>query len=358
VARRKTKRKNGVTLRDVAQASGVSTATVSIVLNNAPLARYIPPHTKDRIERAARKLDYRPKLLKRFAGAKRSHTVGVMVFDVTDPYCIQVLRGIETSLYQASFLPIFTDAHNQRGRFERYLEMLLARPVEALIVIANWLFVDIELLADLEKRNIPAVMIGRELRSGSFSSVMVDNEAGAHLAIEHLYSLGHRKIAYIRGPKMLGDTSPRWRGVTSFARSVGMEIDPALVVDLSDSLDSESGYEGGLKLAEELLKRKRKFTAVMAFDDMTAFGVIRGLARAGLHVPDDCSVIGFDDVIPAAYSVPALTTVRQPLEVMGNIAVGLIMEGISAAVEEREFEAVHRQIAPELAVRESTRALP
>ena len=89
-----------------------------------------------------------------------------MVFDITDPFCTLMLRGIENSLYQASYLPILTDVHNQRGRFERYLEMLLARPVEGLVIVANWLFVDIDLLADLEKRNIPAVMIGRELRPG------------------------------------------------------------------------------------------------------------------------------------------------------------------------------------------------
>ena len=153
-------------MRDVAQESGVSTATVSIVLNNAPLARYIPATTKDRIERAAKKLGYRPKLVSRFVRAKRNHTVGVMVFDITDPFCTLILRGIENSLYQAIYLPILSDAHNQRARFERYLEMLLARPIEALVIVANWLFVDIDLLADLEKRNIPAVMIGRELSTG------------------------------------------------------------------------------------------------------------------------------------------------------------------------------------------------
>lgn len=349
--------KSGVTLRDVAQESGVSAATVSIVLNNAPLARYIPPSTKDRIERAAKKLGYRPKDVSRFLSAKRNRTVGVMVFDITDPFCTLILRGIENSLYQASYLPILTDVHNQRGRFERYLEVLLARQVEALVFVANWLFVDIDLLADLEKRNIPAVMIAREL-SGSISSVMVDNEAGAHLAIEHLYSLGHRKIVFIRGPKMLADSAPRWRGVRSFARSVGLEIDPTLVVDLPDSLDPNSSFEGGFKIVEEFLKHKKRFTAVMAFDDMTAFGAIRGLARAGLKVPEDCSVIGFDDVMLAGLSVPSLTTVRQPMEALGSAAVGIVLEAINSAIEEREFEVVHRKLPPELVVRESTRSVP
>src|SRR5215469_6861246 len=351
--RRKNGKRSNVTLRDVARASGVSPATVSIVLNNAPLARYIPPSTKERIEKAARRLAYHRKPESRFQGSRRNRSVGVMFFDITDPYCTLILRGIENSLYQVSYLPVFTDVHNQRGRFERYLEMLLARPIEGLIVVANWLFVDIDLLADLEKRNIPAAMIGRELRTGTISSVMVDNEAGAHLAMEHLYSLGHRKIAFIRGPRMLDDTAPRWRGVRNFARSVGLEIDPALVVDLPDSLDPNSGFEGGFRLVEELMKRKRRFTAVMAFDDMTAFGAIRGLARAGLNVPQDCSVIGFDDVIPAGFSVPSLTTVRQPMEALGSSAVGIVMEGINAVIEEREFQAVHRKLAPELVVRES-----
>ncbi len=350
--------KSGVTLRDVALESGVSPATVSIVLNNAPLARYIPPSTKDRIERAAKKLAYRPKVVSRLLSPKRNRTVGVMVFDITDPFCTLILRGIENALYQASYLPILTDVHNQRGRFERYLEVLFARQVEALIFVANWLFVDIDLLADLEKRNIPAVMIARELSGGSVSSVMVDNEAGAHLAIEHLYSLGHRKIAFIRGPKMLADSSPRWRGVRSFARSVGLEIDPTLVADLPDSLDPNSGFEGGFKITEEFLKHKKRFTAVMAFDDMTAFGAIRGLARAGMKVPEDCSVIGFDDVILAGLSVPSLTTVRQPMEALGSAAVGIVLEAINSSIEEREFEVVHRKLPPELVVRESTRSVP
>jgi len=346
-----------VTLRDVAQASGVSTATVSIVLNNAPLARYIPSSTKDRVHHAAKKLGYRPRRAEASPSAKRNHTVGVMVFDITDPFCTLILRGIENSLYQASYLPFFTDAHNQRTRFERYLEMFLGRPIEGLIIVANWLFVDIDLLADLQKRNIPSVLIGNELKVGSISSVMVDNEAGSHLAMEHIHSLGHRKIAFIRGPKTLADSAPRWKGVRSFARSVDLEIDPALVVDLPDSLDPNSGFEGGFKLTEELLKRRKRFTALFAFDDMTALGVIRGLGRAGLKVPDDCSVVGFDDVFPAGLSMPALTTVRQPKEALGTAAVEIVMESINAAREEREFAAVHRKLAPELVVRESTRAV-
>jgi LacI family transcriptional regulator len=350
--------KKTITMRDVAKESGFSSATVSIILNNAPLARYISAPTRLRIEKAAKKLGYRPNVIARSLRSKRNHMIGIMVFDITDPFCTPILRGIENALYQASYLPILTDVHNQRSRLERDLEMLLDRRVEGLIFVANWLFVDINLLADLEKRNIPAVMIGRELRTDSISSIMVDNEAGARLALEHLHAFGHRKIAFIRGPKMLADTAPRWRGIRSFARSVRMEIDPRLVADLPDSFDPMSSFEGGYKLTEELLKRKRRFTALMAFDDLTAFGVIRALARAGIRTPEQCSVTGFDDVAPAALSVPSLTTVRQPLEGMGATAAGMVLEGINAVSEKREFMAVHRKVAPELVVRESTRPTP
>jgi LacI family transcriptional regulator len=346
-----------VTMRDVATQSGFSPATVSIVLNNAPLARYIAPATKKRIEEVARKLGYRPNAMARFLRSKRTHSVGVMFFDITDPFCTLVMRGIENTLYQASYVPIFADAHNQRNRFERYLEMLLERHVEALIVVANWLFVDIQLLGDLSKRNIPAATIGWELPGDTISSVMVDNEAGARLALEHLYKLGHRKIAFIRGPKMLIDSGPRWRGIQKFAQSAGLEIDPALVQQLPESLDPTSSFESGLRFVDELLQRKKRFTAMMAFDDLTALGAIRALTKAGIKVPEQCSVTGFDDVALSSMSVPSLTTVRQPMEAMGELAVNIVMEGINASLEKREWNIVSHKMSPELVIRESTRAV-
>ena len=356
------KKSTAVTIRDVAERSGFSSATVSIVLNNAPLSRYIPDTTKGRIQRAAAQLGYRPNLFARSLRGRRSHTVGVMVFDMTDPYCTLVLRGIENTLYQSSFLPILTDVHNERSRFERYLEMLLDRRIEGLVVLANWLFVDINVLADLEKNNIPTAIVGRELGNDSISSVIVDNNLGARAAFEHLYSLGHRKIAFIRGPRALSDTEPRWRGVRAAARERNLKLDSRLVVDLPESGDPFSSFEVGYKLTEELLHRRHPFTALMAFDDMTAFGAIRALAKAGVRVPEECSVVGFDDVAAAAIYSPALTTVRQPMEAMGTAAATLVLEAINAdananansSAEKKRVRTVHRIIVPDLIVREST----
>jgi len=248
--------------------------------------------------------------------------------------------------------------HNERTRFEGYLVMLLDRRVEARMVLANWLFVDIDVLADLEKSSIPTVMIGRELKTDSVSSVIVDNEVGAYAAVEHLYLLGHRKIAFIRGPKTLADSAPRWQGIRSFAKRHGLELDPRLIVDLPESRDPISSFEAGYKLTEELAKHKRPFTALMAFDDMTAFGAIRALTKSGLRVPEHCSVIGFDDVAASNLYTPPLTTVRQPMEAMGTLAASLVVEGINAVLEKRGVSAAHRKLVPELAVRESTRSVP
>lgn len=353
---RKRKGRN-TTLRDVAQQSGFSAATVSIVLNQAPLARYIPEQTRTHIERTAKKLGYQPNLLARSLRSQRNHILGVLVFDLSDPFCTPILKGIENTVYQASYLSVLADAQSEWSRFERHLELLLGQRVEGLIVIANWMLADINLLADLEKRDIPTVIIGRDLQRTSIHSVLVDNEAGGYLALQHLHALGHRKIAFIRGPSLLPDSGRRWNGIRAFARTVRLEIDPRLVVDLPEIRTPVSGFEAGIKATEELLRRRRLFTAIVAFDDMTALGCMRTLSLAGIRVPDKCSVIGFDDVPPASLTVPALTTVRQPMEAMGDVAAAMIIDWHRAGPESGESAVEIRKMSPELVVRESTRPI-
>jgi DNA-binding LacI/PurR family transcriptional regulator len=350
-------RRGLITMRDVARATGFSPATVSIVLNDAPLARYIASSTKKKIEETAKRLGYRPNAMARFLRSKRSQSIGVMLTDVTDPFCTPILRGIENALYPLAYLPIFADAHNQRERFERYLEMLLERHVDGLIVVANWLLVDIHVLADLNKAEVPTVTIGWEIPGNRVSFAMVDNEAGGRMALEHLHQLGHRRIAVILGPKRLIDSAPRWRGIQKFAQSVKLEIDSSLVTRLPDVFDANASFELGYRLTEELLQKKKKFTALLAFDDLTALGAIRALAKAGIGVPEQCSVIGFDDVAIASLSVPSLTTVRQPLETMGGAAVNIVMEAIKAGHENRDWNAVAQKLHAELVIRDSTRAM-
>ncbi len=342
------------TLADVARASGFSVSTVSIVLNEAPLSRYVAEQTKQLIRKQAKQMGYRPDAFARSLRKQRSQTIGIMVFDISDPFCTLILKGIETVLAPTSYLPVIMDAHNEVKQFERYLEMLLERRVEGLIVVANWLFVDIQPLVNLEKERIPTILVGQKMQSGSMSSIMVDNEAGGYLALQHLYELGHREIAVVRGPIHLPDSNKRWAGMKRFAREARLKLAPKLIVDLPDNTDPNAGFDEGYAATQTLLNAKRRFTAIVAFDDMTAFGVVRALRQSGLRVPEDCSVIGFDDVPHAALLSPSLTTIRQPMAEMGRLAAKQLLQRTEAIQNTEMLTPHHHLTTPALIAREST----
>jgi LacI family transcriptional regulator len=340
-----------ITIRDVAEESGFSVTTVSMVLNDGPAATRISDHTRTHIWKVANQLGYRPNLFARSLRSRRSHTIGVVVFDITDPYCTQILRGIENHLRFFGYFPITTDLQNDRSQFQRCVDLLLARRVEGIIAIANPVHVDTGLLAEHAERDIPAVVIGRELDRGPVSSIVVDNEAGTRKAFQHLYELGHSRIAFIKGPKILVDSQQRWRGLENFANDVGLKIDSNLVVEIKGR---NSTYAEGCELTDELLRSRRGFTALLAFDDLTACAAIRSLTKAGRSVPKDCSVVGFDDILGAAFYNPPITTVQQQLEMQGSLGAEIIEELIRAAVEKRPVVAKHRKVSPKLIIRDST----
>lgn len=326
-----------------------------MVLNAGPSAERISPRTRTRIWKVAQRLGYRPNLFARSLRSQRSHTVGVIVFDITDAYCTQILRGIENHLRPSGYFPIVTDLQNDKSQFQRCVDSLLGRRVEGLIAIANPVYLDAALLAEFAERNIPAVVIGRELQQGPVSSIVVDNEAGTRQALQHLYDLGHSRIAFIKGPKILVDTVQRWRGIENCARDIGLKIDPQLVVQIQGR---NSSSPEGCALTEELLQRRPDFTALLAFDDLTACAAVRTLTKAGHRVPRDCSVVGFDDIPGAEFYNPPLTTVQQQLEMQGSLGAEIIEELIRASVEKRPQRPKYRKVFPKLIVRESTCPAP
>jgi LacI family transcriptional regulator len=343
-----------VTLADVARSAGVSLSTVSLVLNDKPLARNLAAATRHRIRNIAEQLNYRPDAAARSLRSRRSQLIGVMVFDIADPYCTLILQGIQETLGETALLPIIMDAHNQRQQFARYLGMAVEHHVEGLIVVANWLFVDIEALRRFERNGIPTAIVGREFPSPSISSVLVDNEAGGRLAFEHLHGLGHTHIAVVRGPERLQDSERRWLGIEAAAKTAGVKLDRRLVLQLPETADPVLGYAGGYQAAKRLIASGRDFTGVLAFDDLTAFGVIRGLHEAGLNVPRDVSVVGFDDIPQAILTMPSLTTVSQHMREMGRSAAAHVLESIqskTASKPPRSFILLH---PPTLIAREST----
>jgi LacI family transcriptional regulator len=348
-------RKSGhITLLDIARACGFSVSTVSIVLNKTPLSRNVAATTQQQIRAMAQQLGYHPDAFARSLRSRHSQTIGVLAYDLSDPYCIPVVRGIQAGLQPANYLPLLMDAQTQRGQFDSYLKMILERRAEGVIVIASWIFDEANLLRDIEKNNVPIVIVSRDLAVCGVSSVLVDNEAGGALAMRHLVELGHRRIAVIRGPEELFDSAPRWAGVQSVAAEANIPFNERLIFQLPGLEDPASSFEGGLDCAQQMLASGHTFTAVLAFDDLTALGVVRGLTGAGVQVPKDCSVVGFDDVLPAAVATPSITTIRQPLKEMGLLAAEWMLE----SVETREQESVQKprlyKAQPELVRRMST----
>ncbi len=328
------------------------------MLNNAPLSQSVSAKTKELIRAAASNIGYRPDAFARALRSRRSQIIGIMVFDIADPFCTLILKGIQRTLQPTSYLPIIMDAENQVKQFERYLGMLIERRVEGLIVVANWLFVNIQPLAMIEREQIPTVLVGQEMRSGSMSSVMVNNESGGYLALKHLYDLGHREIVILRGPVALPDSKKRWAGMSRFAAEVGFKLRRSWVIDLPDASDPTAGFDEGRRITNELLAGGQRFTAVIAFDDLTALGVISALRHAGKDVPEACSVVGFDDIPTASFSAPALTTVRQPMEQMGTMAAERLLQGIEALGTGRKLAGKHRLTEPLLVPRESSSVPP
>ena len=347
-------RKSGhVTLLDIARASGFSVSTVSIVLSEAPLSQNVAATTREHIRTISRQLGYHPDAYARSLRRRSTQTIGVLAFDLSDPFCTPIMRGIQGSLRAAGYLPLMVDAQAQRKLFDSSLHMILERRADGVIVIASWVFEETNLLGDVKKNNVPVVIVGRDLTARGIDSILVDNEAGGSLAAGHLEDLGHKRIAVIRGPQEMVDSEPRWAGIQSVAAARGLEIDPDLVFQLPGLADPASGFEGGLAIAEKMLAAGRPFTAVIAFDDLTALGVVRGLSQAGLRVPSDCSVMGFDDVLPAEVATPSMTTIRQPLKDMGCEAAEFVVQAIRRGPGKGDSGRLHKP-CPELVVRMST----
>lgn len=320
-------RKSGhVTLSDVARATGFSVSTVSITLSEAPLSANVAETTRKAIRGAAAKLGYHPDARARSLRKQSSGTIGVLAFDLSDPYCMPVVQGIQFGLQKTAYLPLVMDAQTERRVFDHSLRLMLERRVDGVIVIASWIFDETNLLADVKKNAVPMLIVGRDLTHRGITSYLLDNEEGGYLAMRHLLELGHRKIAVIRGPDEMFDSVPRWKGMLRAAHEAGVKLSPELTPSLPMLGSPGEAFEGGRSIAGQLLKTKKTFTAVLAFDDMTALGVVRGLHEAGKSVPESCSVMGFDDVLPALVATPAITTVRQPMREMGLQAVGRMLE--------------------------------
>jgi DNA-binding LacI/PurR family transcriptional regulator len=332
------------TLRSLSSYLRLSPATVSIVINDSPAAKAIPERTKNRILRAAQELNYRANFFARSLSLKRSFTIGVLVPELSEGYASAIMSGIEDQLLKRGYFYFVASHRGRAALIQDYLRMLIDRAVEGII------FVNTPLKRPL---SVPAVSISGHRRVKGVVNVGVDNAKGAFFALEHIVKLGHREIAFFKGHPGSADTVYRWKGVRHAATQMGIRIRPELTLQLQQGATQpgpslpEEGYEN----AQKLMATGLPFSALVAFNDISAIGAMRAFRDAGLRVPGDVSVVGFDDIHGAAYLTPRLTTVRQPLRQMGEIAAEQLLTRIVNGAK-----AVAQQISvePELVIREST----
>ena len=342
-----------VNLRMLAEHLKLSQTTVSLVLNDSPSAGSIPQTTRDRVMEAAKQLNYRPNYFARALRQSRSMSVGVLAPDLSEGYFTSVMNGVVQELTAAHYF-YFTACHDwKRDLIEKYPRMLVERAVDGFLLL-NTPAGNIEV-------PVPVVSISAHSAAENVTNIVLDHPLAVEQALTHLHALGHRRIAFMRGPRAIPDSEFRWEAIQQVARELNLRIDPALVIRIdSAGWSMKDGHhpmapEIGYKPMCALLEKTRDFTAIFCFNDIAAIGSIRALKDAGLGVPADVSVVGFDDIQSAAYSTPSLTTVRQPLLEMGKRGAQILLDRIVNSESRYPSEIV---MAPELVVRESTGPAP
>ena len=327
-----------ISLRTLGEYLGLSPATISLVLNNAPGVRSIPQETRDRVTAAAAKFEYRPSFYARSLRKRQTFSVGVLVPELNDNYATQVLAGVEELLIEEGYFYLTASHRRKPDLIEEYPRLLMDRSVEGFILIDTVME---------HSWTLPVVAVAGHRKIHGVTNVVLDQRRAAELALRHLYQLGHRKIAFMRGGSHSSDADDRWECLMAVAREMKLAMTPDLAVQLKLRVSTpELGYGP----AEELVLRGNEFTAVVCYNDIAAIGAIRAFVDRGLRVPDDISVVGFDDIQGASFYNPSLTTIRQPLHQMGVVAARILLQRIRG---QAEFpDAV--PILPELVIREST----
>ena len=332
-----------VNLRELAEHLGLSVATVSLVMNRSPAAKSIPHHTQQRVLAAARELNYRPNVMARMLRQQRSFTAGVIVPEISEGYAALVLSGIEDHLLQEGYFYFVVSHRHRSDLIEEYPRLLQQRAVEGFVLVDTPTQTAVP---------VPVVAVSGHKHVAGVTNISLNHSRAARLALDHLHGLGHRKIAFIKGQAFSSDTEVRWKAVRAAAHELGLHVDERLTVQLdSESPTPQPGYDMTCKL----LQAEQPFTALFAFNDISALGAIRALREAGRRIPEDVSVIGFDDIQSAAYQNPGLTTIRQPLRQMGLTAAETLVQRINAAKSAEYPKNI--VVEPELIVRGSTKAV-
>lgn len=328
--------KSKITIADIATKADVSISTVSRVLNNtAPVA----DSTRAAVLAAMQALDYQPNIFAQGLASGQSLTVGVLTQHIHSPLYAGLIRGILEEMDNSPYTPLFVDGYWQQEREERLVETLLRRRVDGLIVLGGSL--PAEKLQEVA-RQVPLIVFGHDVPGLERQCLQLDDYGGAYRATQHLIDRGHQRIAHVTGNLMHADALARREGYLQALRDNRIEPIPALLAE------GEFTEQSGLIAMEMLFGRGRTFSAVFAANDESAYGVRLALFRRGIRVPQDISLVGFDDIPSSAFTTPPLTTVRQPAAQIGMAAAHAILK----LMRDQPFELP--QFPMELIIREST----
>jgi LacI family transcriptional regulator len=327
-----------VTIRDVAQAAGVSVATVSRVVSGS--SHHVKPGTRERVVAAVARLRYQPNLVARGLKKRVTHTVGLIVPDISNPFFPAIARGMEDVAHRAGFGVLLCNTYEDLAKERAYLTLLDTRMVDGMIFATVGSAAHVRML---RKRGVPAVLIARVPERVGVDAVLVDNRRGTREATEHLLKLGHRQIAFIGGPPTLPDATERRAGYEQALTTAGIAVTPALIHD--------GGFraEGGATAVDALLEQGVPFTAIVAANDLMAIGAMQRLRRRGRRIPEDVAIVGFDDITFASLVEPRLTTVAQPKYRMGRLAMERLLD-LLAGGDRKPRRIV---LEPKLVVRDS-----
>lgn len=328
-----------VTLGMVAKASGVSPSTVSRILNGTAV---VSQEKREAIDRAIAELGFIPNPIARGLAGGRTFSIGVVTQALDSPFYGVALRGIEELLTPLGYSPLFVSGEWNEKEEARCIEVLRSRMVDGMIILTGRL--SDEALQQLSA-SLPVVVTGRNLNAPGLFSLNFKDFEGARLATQHLLELGHRHIAFIAGDPMHPDADERLRGYRSALKAAGVRYNAALV------LPGKYHEESGLLAVERLIDSRVPFTAIFAANDQMAFGAALALHRRGLRVPDDISLVGFDDLAGAAHSIPPLTTIHQAAHELGRLAAASLLQMLAGKTPKEALP------EPRLIVRGSTQAL-
>jgi LacI family repressor for deo operon, udp, cdd, tsx, nupC, and nupG len=323
------------TIKQVAERANVSIATISRALQNPAV---VAPETRDRVMAAVAELNYVPNVQARSLRTSRSRVILALVPDITNPFFGEIIRGIERGAFETGYSVLLGDTQHDEAREASYASMIASGQVDGLLTMMPH-------VPELYYRQrFPIVTVCEYVADSSISRVRTDNPAGIALAVRHLAELGHRQIAYIGGRPDQPISDEREQGFRSTMRQLGLPVSPALMAVGNFTAES------GARAAKELLDGGEPFTAICCASDETAVGAMQTLRNHGLKVPNDVSVVGFDDIPLSQYLDPPLTTVRQPTDRLGFEAVSILLEQL----RNPKFEPRMLVLPTEMMVRGST----